>query len=131
MPSRSLEDHERVERGDAVVAADVRGGVVCAGGCNLERDCGVCGGDPVVAIEVACLRWRGNPWLHGQEAVDAGASVIVSAQVSTSASKRPTVIHILRIFYYIPDSEQIQPRLRLNCSLYGVEEEYILPHQKT
>jgi len=54
-----LQDHESIERGDAVVAADVRGGK-CRGvarggtaGCDLERNRGVRGGDGTVVVEVA------------------------------------------------------------------------------
>ena len=50
-----MQDHERIEGYDAAVAIDVCRGVPAAGGCELERDCGVCGGDLVVAVEVACL----------------------------------------------------------------------------
>ncbi|MEA3324716.1 MAG: hypothetical protein U9Q37_06205 [Euryarchaeota archaeon] len=60
---RCLKDHERVERGDAAVVVHVCIRVPAAGGCEMERDRGVGGGDLVVAVEVAFLR-RGGPWMH-------------------------------------------------------------------
>ena len=56
--SRRLQDHERVEGCDAVVATDIGGGerrgvARAAAGCELERDRGVCGGEDAVRVEVA------------------------------------------------------------------------------
>ncbi|MEA1895148.1 MAG: hypothetical protein U9N36_08110 [Euryarchaeota archaeon] len=38
---------------DAPVIITSAAGFLCAGGCELERDCGVCGGDLVAVVEVA------------------------------------------------------------------------------
>lgn len=47
-PCRHLQNHQRIERGDAVVAADICIRVPVAAGCDIERDCGICGGGGVV-----------------------------------------------------------------------------------
>jgi hypothetical protein len=41
--SRRLQDHQRIERGDAAVTIDVCDRVPATGGCEMERDCGVGG----------------------------------------------------------------------------------------
>jgi hypothetical protein len=43
---RRLQDHQRIERCDAAIAANISAQVGrAAAGCDLERDCGVCGGE--------------------------------------------------------------------------------------
>ncbi|MEA1870022.1 MAG: hypothetical protein U9N09_07775, partial [Euryarchaeota archaeon] len=39
---------------------------------DLQRDCGICEGDLVVAVEIAIL--RRSPWLHEWEVVHATAA---------------------------------------------------------
>ena len=55
--SAALQDHERVERGDAVVATDVGeccGVAQAAVGDYLECDRGVCGGDAASELRSPC-----------------------------------------------------------------------------
>ena len=62
--ARRLQDHEHVERGDAVVVIDVCGEVPVAGGCELERDCGVGGGADAVGVEVTFRGIAPSTWLY-------------------------------------------------------------------
>jgi len=51
---RRLQDHERVKGGDLAVTAHVSGIVERAdANRDFERDCGICGGESVVVVEVA------------------------------------------------------------------------------
>ena len=65
LPSRRLQDHERVAGGDAAVATDIgdgerRGIARAAADCDFERDRGVGAGECAVGVEVAFLRRSGS-----------------------------------------------------------------------
>jgi len=63
-PSRRLQDHERIERCDAAIAAHVPSRVGrAAADCDLERDRGVCGGGDSASPE-HCLPHRLDRRIH-------------------------------------------------------------------
>ena len=94
-PSRRLQDHQRVERGDAAVTADVPARVGrAAADRNLKRDHGVRGGECWRLLwGQRTLNWLGHEWIE----INFSFSfffIIVDARIDCTAvhSRAPVVV---------------------------------------
>ena len=83
--------HERIERGDDAVVAHISCIVVCAGGCDPERDRGVGGSEVSVAVEVAA-EW----FVMRHDHRSRGKPCAVPAHESTSSTASMPAPRIVR-----------------------------------